>query len=80
VTWNYRVVRRRGTLTPQEDWEVLGIHEVHYDEAGKPTSVTVEPVTVLTDGTDVEALRAVLSMMELACGAPILEYDEICNP
>ena len=79
VTWNYRVVRRRGTLTPLEDWEALGIHEVYYDDAGKPTSVTVEPVAVLTDGTDVADVRAVLSQMELALAMPVLEYDEICN-
>lgn len=37
MTWNYRIVR-------YHDDKGFGLHEVYYDEAGQPKSMTASPV------------------------------------
>lgn len=44
TTWNYRVVRHR---QGEETWYAL--HEVYYDEHGKPRSYAESPSTFLGD-------------------------------
>lgn len=42
MSWNYRIVRyANGTG--------LGLHEVHYDQHGKPSSMTKEPASFQCD-------------------------------
>ena len=48
MTWNHRVLRQTHRLGG-EDHVGFGVHEVYYDDDGKPTSWTVEPVTVAGD-------------------------------
>lgn len=62
MTWNYRVLR-------YADGE-FGIHEVYYDETGKPTSCTLDAVGVV--GEDV---AGVLEMMTRALKEPVLEWE-----
>lgn len=40
VTWNYRIVDRG---------DHLALHEVHYDDAGTPTSRSAEPCQFVAD-------------------------------
>lgn len=43
MTWNYRII-------DHGDW--LGLHEVHYDEAGVPRSYTADPVSFVDSKED----------------------------
>jgi hypothetical protein len=68
MTWNYRVLSYKDTAEP----DCCGIHEVFYDEDGKPDSCTLEAVGVV--GDSFEDLRKVYLMMAEAFAAPVLEY------
>ena len=66
MTWNYRVIRKIKTVTLRPGVvrrnHFYEIHEVYYDEKGKPDKWTEEPV----HGTYYESLkdlRIALSMM-----------------
>ena len=44
MTWNYRIVR---TQTP--DGPQYGVFEVYYDDDGRPSMRTVDPITFTGD-------------------------------
>lgn len=65
-TWNHRVIEFADTDgTP---WQQ--IHEVHYDEDGKPVAYTEEATPVM--GANKEELLWVLDQMRRAVEAPVL--------
>ena len=74
MSWNHRVVRHRH---PSGD-ESLEIHEVYYDDDGKPDGVTEEGVSVA--GETVEELNKVLALMQQAISKPILDWEEVGTP
>jgi len=47
-TWNFRIVRHSNKVG-DETVEHYALHEVSYDEAGKPISMTENPVTFVGD-------------------------------
>jgi hypothetical protein len=67
MSWNYRVLAHK-----DDDDVMLMIHEVYYDENGKPNSYTVNPVPVR--GEDLDALKFSLEKMNEALTKPILWY------
>lgn len=76
MSWEYRVVRRRcampGTLGTED---VYAIHEVYYDEHGKPKMVSAEPSPLLAES--LPALNETRMLMAVACRKPTLEWDDI---
>jgi len=76
IYWNYRVVRK--AYPPGADGtieHVLGIHEVYYDDDGKPEMVTENRMDA--HGETLDELRTDLRWMMEALDKPVLEYDEI---
>lgn len=76
MTWNYRLLRHldgRGQI-------YLAVHEVYYDEEGKPDACTVEPVRLIGQdeehGDHVNEILKELAMIrrDLMNGAPVLDY------
>jgi hypothetical protein len=77
--WNYRI------LAHEHDGEVtLQVHEVHYDETGKPKSYSETPAKIM--GDTVRELRHVATMILLDLGMrrPILwagdRWPEVYKP
>lgn len=68
--WNYRVMRHEG------GW--LAVHEVSYDEAGRPTSYSVEPTIFgVPDEDDLKGLiRNLLRAARNARTLPMLEPSD----
>lgn len=64
--WNYRVMK---------DGELFGIHEVYYDEDGKPEAYTNGPVAAA--GDTVEELKEDLKMQLAALEAPVVRKEDI---
>jgi hypothetical protein len=56
MTWNYRVIRH--------DEGHLALHEVYYDDDGKPNRVTTEPVTFVAESDD--GITGLINSLELA--------------
>ena len=68
--WNHRLIRRGG---PGEDpW--YRIHEVYYDDSGKISGWTIDPVEPF--GETVEEIRQELEAMLRACGEPVLRLAD----
>lgn len=74
MTWNYRVVKKSNTGYDNLD-EYYGIHEVYYDDDGKPEMVTVDPVGAA--GDTLEELKHDLAYMIAALDMPVLNYEDI---
>jgi hypothetical protein len=76
TTWNYRIVRHH---QPSE-W--FGLHEVFYDEAGCPTSMTANPVDFVCDGD--EGSAGIIGSLEMALadakGRPVLDEGDVVGP
>ncbi len=74
--WNYRIVRTHGEFhsMPWVPWKYLAIHEVYYDEDGKPDSCTKDAVTVGCDEGP-ETIKEILTDMLKAVDKPILEMS-----
>lgn len=68
MTWDYRVLRR--VIAGETRYAV---HEVYYDDSGKPTSCTVDPVE--PSGETLEELRRDCANYIRALDMPVLEYD-----
>ena len=47
MSWNHRVL-----VTMHKDEPYFAVHEVHYDENGKPVAYTKEPVRISADDID----------------------------
>ena len=70
MTWNHRVIRRK-----YDTGEVYyAIHEVYYDESGKPNGVTALPVGVFEDSID--DLAITIDRLRECLSKPVLDYDE----
>lgn len=100
--WNYRILRHRNPLPkwmllkknkkyrekyhPEDYIEWFAIHEVYYDENGKPRMATEEPIKVVTDKFTKEEFNRVLRWMRLSINKPVLdaetlkEIDETVKP
>ncbi len=75
--WNYRVLQHR---QGEETWYAL--HEVHYDEDGKPRSYTESPSTFLGEAAEgpegiAAALRTALKDAE---AHPVLDAESDFPP
>jgi hypothetical protein len=69
MTWNYRILRHAA------GW--CAIHEVYYDEKGRPTSCSENPQDL--SGSSVEELGASLKLIARAFEDAVLEYDSFVN-
>lgn len=58
MTWNFRLVKRT-IRHPRRVW--YGVHEVFYTDAGRPWTMTQDPVTI--DGESVKETLAYLEMI-----------------
>lgn len=74
MSWNYRVVHRRGEHLGQR-WETFAIYEVYYNAAGKPHYIAADPAPVMSE--TLEGLREMRMMMAMALRSPVLEYDDV---
>lgn len=66
--WNYRVVIKHGEM---------GIHEVYYDDHGRPSSVSEDSVVPVT--SDIEALHDILDRLRQATRDLVLAYDDFAD-
>ncbi len=74
MTWSYRVVRKIETGYDNLG-EYYGIHEVYYDDDGKPEMVTVDPIGPA--GDTLKELKCDLAYMLDALKKPVLDYEDI---
>lgn len=73
--WNYRVMR---TPTGNADEPFFfAIHEVYYDDSGKPNGWTENAVGVCSD--TVEGLRDVLAMFAAALEKPPIDVPTVTD-
>jgi hypothetical protein len=80
--WNHRVVyHKAGFLkdNPGLKWEeYLAIHEVFYDDNDEPTSMTEQPVTIVSDGSEaLIEIKWTLEQMLKATDKPILDFETL---
>lgn len=68
MTWDYRVLRHLSGGT-----ECYKIHEVYYDDAGRPTACTEEEVS--PSGESEEELRQDCAFFLRALELPVLEFS-----
>lgn len=72
MTWNYRIVR-----TETKDGPMWDLHEVYYDDAGRPIARTADP----TDFGSDEGPEGVIASLEMALSdaknRPVLLDSEI---
>lgn len=66
VTWNYRVVKKRG---------YLAIHEAYYDENGNVRLLSTDPVS--PESEDLAQLKTTLELMQEALDDGILDFEQI---
>ena len=70
MSWNHRVIRRKypggGVL-----W---GIHEVYYDDDGKPRSCTENPIRI--QEYSVSDLKKTMKRIRRALKKPALKYED----
>jgi len=76
MSWNYRVMRHVSPAIPhgrdfEEEW--FAIHEVYYDDDGKPNGHTQEPIAPY--GDTVEELITVIERMLTAAKASRISGD-----
>lgn len=69
MMWNYRVIEFRAE---ESDLVWRSIHEVFYNENGKPSAYSVEPAAVVSDKDDDFDLAGVMDMMRKALDEPVL--------
>ena len=66
--WNYRIVK-------YHDGSGYGLHEVHYDDDGKPRSMTLEPAT-FSGETSLEVVKGIVKANADAATRLVLEEPE----
>ena len=71
-TWNYRVVKK---TDPKTGETVYAIHEVYYDDAGKPDGCTKNSIAPM--GESLAELKRDMEYYLLALSKPVLEYDSL---
>lgn len=67
MTWNYRIVKH---VTGGTEW--FGIHEVYYDDDGKPRAMTEEPVRMDAETVD-DLIHAIEHVLDDARNHPVFE-------
>ena len=73
MTWNFRLVKH---TEPKSGWTWYGVHEVFYNDAGKPWTMTQEPVHV--DGEDAKDVIAYLTLIKRDLRRlPILDISQV---
>ena len=79
--WNYRIIYHPASKYKVGEKELdreeyLAIHEVYYNDDGKPDSMTVNEIVVGDDGEDsLASLKWILENQLKALEKPILEYE-----
>lgn len=73
MTWNYRVVRKVRDLSGFAS-ETFTFHEVYYDDDGKASSCTEDPVEPI--GDSIEDLARELQLFIGALNKPVLNYTD----
>jgi len=73
MTWNHRVIKHTDKIG-RKKYTYYAIHEVYYNKKGKPTMVSTDPETILSE--DKQDLKEVYLMMAAAFGKPILNYED----
>lgn len=72
MSWNHRILKR---TYPGAFVETLyQVHEVYYDDSGKPTMCTENPISVT--GETVEEIYETLNRMIKAAEKPVLDWDD----
>ena len=69
MSWNYRVIKNAE--------QQFSIHEVYYDEEGKPHSMTVDPVSAF--GETLEELKDDSLLISVALTKPVLDVKIFDN-
>ncbi len=79
MSWNYRIVRRKGRDYLGHDEYYLALHAVYYDSAGKPNGMSENPTTFGAD--EEEGVDEIISSLELALKSarekPILDEADV---
>lgn len=72
MSWNHRILARKhkGEVYYQ-------IHEVYYDDNGKPNSYTANPITISSD--DIEGIKWQLEHISKCLDKPILSLEDFPN-
>lgn len=73
MSWNHRIVKHVHELGG-EPYPTYGLHEVFYDDAGKPGSWTKEPVAIV--GDSFKDAAEIYMQMSAAFMKPILAVVE----
>jgi hypothetical protein len=73
MTWNHRVVKKTHTTGEIS----YGVHEVYYNDEGKPISCTQDAVEPY--GETLEELKREIERFSKATELPILDYDKIAK-
>lgn len=73
MDWNYRVVKREDK---GQEW--YAIHEVYYDEQGKPEMITESAIS--PSGETIDEVRRDLEYMQRALTKPAVNYVDIATP
>lgn len=68
MSWDYRVVRKE---------DMCGIHEVYYDDGGKPYMCTENPITM--DADSANDLEWMIEQFKTAMNQPWLNYTDFCE-
>jgi len=76
MSWNYRVIE---FVAPSlETWRA--IHEVHYDDAGRPMQYSETPASVTwSEGEDESTPAAIMDRMREALNKPTLTQFDFMN-
>ena len=69
-TWNYRVLKKTDLNTGET---IYAIHEVYYDDAGKPDGCTENSVAPM--GETLAELKRDMDHYLLALSKPVLAYE-----
>jgi len=72
MTWNHRVLYHAPTDKNPDEW--FAIHEVYYDENGKPTMCTKEPVEPF--GESLDELKEDMQWFLAALDKPVLNFED----
>lgn len=70
MTWNYRLIDHG----ENQGERYFAIHEVHYDDTGKPVSVSEDGARI--GGETVDDIKDVLERMRGALEKPALRYED----
>lgn len=69
MAWNHRLIKRT-----HDTGVFYAIHEVYYDESGKPESITENPVSISEHSKS--DVMTTLRRMERALTMPTLNYED----